>query len=49
MIIQTSKEIAKEVAGNLKMEFENEALDIIAELVYKKLLLYGSDLDAFQR
>ncbi|KAG5871479.1 hypothetical protein JTB14_032193 [Gonioctena quinquepunctata] len=45
----TAKKIAREVGSGFNMEFDTDALDIIAELTYKKLLLYGTDLDAFQK
>ncbi|KAJ8946048.1 hypothetical protein NQ318_005526 [Aromia moschata] len=40
-IHNTARKIAKEVGVFLGMEFDADALDIIAELTYKKLLLYG--------
>ncbi|KAJ8957774.1 hypothetical protein NQ314_006486 [Rhamnusium bicolor] len=48
-IHNTARNIAKEVGINLNMEFDTDALDIIAELTYKKLLMYGLDLDSFQK
>lgn len=33
----------------LEMEYESDAVDLIAELTYKKLISYGSDLEAFER
>ncbi|CAH2011244.1 unnamed protein product [Acanthoscelides obtectus] len=48
-IYNTARKLSKEVAADLKVEFHQDVLDIIAELVYKKLVLYGSDLDAFQK
>nr|XP_023013128.1 centromere protein S-like [Leptinotarsa decemlineata] len=48
-IHNTARKIAKEISANFDMEFDSDALDIIAELTYKKLQLYGTDLDAFQK
>nr|CAH7741638.1 unnamed protein product [Callosobruchus chinensis] len=48
-IYNSARKLAKEVAADLKVEFHQDVLDIIAELVYKKLVLYGGDLDAFQK
>ncbi|VEN48371.1 unnamed protein product [Callosobruchus maculatus] len=48
-IYNTARKLAKEVAADLKVEFHQDVLDIIAELVYKKLVLYGGDMDAFQK
>lgn len=41
--------MSKEVAAHLDMEFESGVLDLIAELTWKKLILYASDLEAFQK
>ncbi|CAH1154126.1 unnamed protein product [Phaedon cochleariae] len=48
-IHNTTRKIANEVASNFNMEIDADALDIIAELTYKKIQLYGLDLDAFQK
>lgn len=48
-IYNTARKIAKEVAATFNMECDSDALDIIAELTYKKLQAYGEDLDAFQK
>ncbi|KAH1012749.1 centromere protein S [Dendroctonus ponderosae] len=44
-----SKRITGEVGDQLGMKFESHALDLIAELTYKKLSLYGADLEAFAK
>lgn len=41
--------MTKEVGEGLGLEFETNVLDVIAELAFKRLKIYGSDLDAFQR
>ncbi|RZC32039.1 CENP-S domain containing protein [Asbolus verrucosus] len=41
--------MVREVSANLNIEFESDVLDLIAELTWKKLTLYGSDLEAFQK
>lgn len=45
----TSRTIVKEIGEKLGIEFDQNASSIIAELVYKRLHVYGSDLDAFQK
>ncbi|XP_066252338.1 centromere protein S-like [Euwallacea similis] len=48
-ISSCSKEISNEVGNYLGMTFDPKALDLIAELTYRKLSLYGADLEAFQK
>lgn len=48
-IYNTSRAIAKEIGDKLKVEFDQNALDVIAELTYKRLYIYGTDLEAFQK
>lgn len=48
-IYNTSRCIAKEIGEKLGTKFDQNALDIISELTYKRLIIYGSDLDAFQK
>ncbi|CAH0554813.1 unnamed protein product [Brassicogethes aeneus] len=49
VIYNTSRKICKEVGETVNVEFSPDALDLIAEFAYKKILLMGSDLDAFQK
>ncbi|XP_050294133.1 centromere protein S-like [Anthonomus grandis grandis] len=42
-----SKNISNEVGEHFNMTFETDALHLIAEMAYKKLNLYGADLEAF--
>ncbi|KAL1506119.1 hypothetical protein ABEB36_005543 [Hypothenemus hampei] len=44
-----SRKISNEVGEHFNMKFESNSLDLIAELAYKKLTLYGADLEAFQK
>ncbi|CAG9860234.1 unnamed protein product [Phyllotreta striolata] len=48
-IHNTTKDIVKEISVANETEFDKDSIELIGELVYKKLLLYGSDLDAFQK
>ncbi|KAJ8911036.1 hypothetical protein NQ315_017402 [Exocentrus adspersus] len=49
VVYNTARKIAEEAAACLDMECDPDALDIIAELTYKKLQLYAVDLEAFQK
>ncbi|KAK9887334.1 hypothetical protein WA026_022002 [Henosepilachna vigintioctopunctata] len=48
-IYSTSRKICREVGSEIGVEYEPEALDLISELVFKKLISYGTDLEAFQK
>ncbi|XP_045475402.1 centromere protein S-like [Harmonia axyridis] len=48
-IYSTSRKICKEVGVQLGLEYEVNALDLIAELAFKKLCYYANDLEAFQK
>lgn len=48
-IHNSAKAIIKELGEKLGVEFDQNAQSIIAELTYKRLLIYGSDLEAFQK
>ncbi|KAJ3644084.1 hypothetical protein Zmor_026757 [Zophobas morio] len=48
-VYSTARKMSREVGTNLNMEFEPDVLDLIAELTWKKLTLYASDLEAFQK
>ncbi|GJQ86896.1 hypothetical protein Trydic_g19558 [Trypoxylus dichotomus] len=43
------KEICKDVGKEFQVEFDQTASDLIAEMVWKKILLYGADLEAFSK
>lgn len=43
------KAICSETLHFLGLEMTKSAMDVIAELVYKKLLTYGGDLEAFSK
>ncbi|XP_044271117.1 centromere protein S-like isoform X1 [Tribolium madens] len=45
----TSRKMSREVGAHLNLEFDSDVLDLIAELTWKKLILYASDLEAFQK
>ncbi|KAK9700409.1 CENP-S protein [Popillia japonica] len=53
---QISKDVSKEleidfdeaaVELELEIDFDEAAVELVGEMVFKKLLLYGSDLEAF--
>jgi hypothetical protein len=48
-VYSTARKISREVGTSLGMEFEPDVLDLIAELSWRKLTLYASDLEAFQK
>ncbi|XP_044754612.1 centromere protein S-like isoform X1 [Coccinella septempunctata] len=48
-IYSTSRKICREVGDEMGVEYEANALDLIAELAVKKLSLYATDLEAFQK
>ncbi|KAL3268564.1 hypothetical protein HHI36_007672 [Cryptolaemus montrouzieri] len=48
-VYSTSRKICREVGVLMGVEYESDALDLIAELVFKKLCYYSSDLEAFQK
>ncbi|XP_022917665.1 centromere protein S-like [Onthophagus taurus] len=41
--------ICKDTAQKYEMEFDQNAMDTIGELTWKKLLLYTQDLEAFHK
>ncbi|CAH1378673.1 unnamed protein product, partial [Tenebrio molitor] len=45
----TARKISREVGTSFGLEFEPDVLDLIAELSWRKLTLYTSDLGAFQK
>lgn len=45
----SAKAIVQELGEKLEVEFDPNAQSIIAELTYKRLVTYGSDLEAFQK
>ncbi|XP_072387185.1 centromere protein S-like [Diabrotica undecimpunctata] len=49
IVYNTTKEMVNKIAPQYEMEFDNNSIDLISELVYKKIQMYGSDLDAFQK
>ncbi|XP_056639037.1 centromere protein S-like [Diorhabda carinulata] len=48
-IYNTTKEIANKIGGKYEVEFDNNSIDLISELVYKKIISYGKDLESFQK
>ncbi|KAK9700918.1 CENP-S protein [Popillia japonica] len=42
-----TKQISKDVSKELEIDFDEAAVELVGEMVFKKLLLYGSDLEAF--
>lgn len=43
------RDICKDVGSQLNVEYEQNACDLIAELVWKNLLMYGQDLELFSK
>ncbi|KRT85755.1 hypothetical protein AMK59_984 [Oryctes borbonicus] len=43
------REICKDVGKEFEVELDQSASDLIAEMVWKKILLYGADLEAFSK
>ncbi|KAI4462356.1 cortistatin [Holotrichia oblita] len=42
-----TKEISKDVGNELGIDFDESAIELVGEMIYKKILMYGSDLEAF--
>ncbi|KAF7280516.1 centromere protein S-like [Rhynchophorus ferrugineus] len=49
VILNTTKTICNETAENLALKFDPDALDLIAEMVYRQMGIYAEDLEAFQK
>ncbi|XP_044733996.1 centromere protein S-like [Chrysoperla carnea] len=48
ILLETQK-LTKEIGENLNMTIDDRANELISELIWKKLNLYGSDLECFAK